>query len=309
MKPSECTITDIMQACLTSRNCTEAANKLFGYPATEYIKQACKKFKIDIFYPPKVKASLPRCKHCDSEFTPTGGKSQIYCSHKCGNVAVKRDKSHTQSVEFKTKLSSSLKRYYNENEFTPKQVTRTCKFDGSIFTVAYSKKQRCSSDTNELKLQHSYNLVSIGFDVNTLGTPLSHQEYERCSDIQRKMYDKTPASLLQGADGRYHYLYKTHNLINGKFYIGVHSTRSIDDGYIGSGKRLQLAIQKYGVSNFRREIVAFFNTPEEMYQEESRVVTKQLLQSENAYNLKRGGDGGFDYINKNKLSSVYRKSS
>ncbi|ADG36130.1 putative truncated Seg-like homing endonuclease [Acinetobacter phage Acj61] len=41
----------------------------------------------------------------------------------------------------------------------------------------------------------------------------------------------------------YNFTYLTTNLINGKMYYGVHSTKNINDGYIGSGKALKLAIQ------------------------------------------------------------------
>jgi len=37
---------------------------------------------------------------------------------------------------------------------------------------------------------------------------------------------------------KYHYIYKTTNILNYKFYIGMHSTDDLDDGYVGSGKRL-----------------------------------------------------------------------
>jgi hypothetical protein len=42
----------------------------------------------------------------------------------------------------------------------------------------------------------------------------------------------------------YIFTYKTINKINNKYYIGVHSTNDIKDGYLGSGVALKRAIRK-----------------------------------------------------------------
>lgn len=48
-------------------------------------------------------------------------------------------------------------------------------------------------------------------------------------------------------------IYKTTNLINGKIYIGQYSGNN--KNYLGSGKVLKRAIEKYGRDNFVREIL------------------------------------------------------
>ena len=62
----------------------------------------------------------------------------------------------------------------------------------------------------------------------------------------------------------YHYIYKITNLINGKIYIGQHTTSNLDDCYMGSGKILIRAIKKYGVENFRKEIQGFYEDIDEL---------------------------------------------
>lgn len=96
----------------------------------------------------------------------------------------------------------------------------------------------------------------------------------------------------------YFYLYKTINIINGKFYIGVHQTENLNDGYIGSGKHVNSAIKKYGIDNFKIEILEFFDDSKSMYNREKEIVTEEFISRSDTYNIRMGGSGGFDYIQK-----------
>ena len=62
-----------------------------------------------------------------------------------------------------------------------------------------------------------------------------------------------------------HIVYKTTCVVNGKIYIGAHTTDDLNDGYIGSGKAFLRAVKQHGRDAFTREVLATFDTPEAMY--------------------------------------------
>ena len=89
---------------------------------------------------------------------------------------------------------------------------------------------------------------------------------------------------------KFHYFYKITNLLNNHFYYGIHSTNNLDDGYIGSGTRLQYAYKKYGVENFKKEILKFFNSRKECAEYEAEMVTEELVHNPDCYNVSCGGE-------------------
>ena len=97
---------------------------------------------------------------------------------------------------------------------------------------------------------------------------------------------------LYGSRKKYHYLYKTVNKQTGKFYYGMHSTDNLEDGYKGSGTYLRRAIKKYGVENFEVVIVSYFDTREELALAERTLITEELIQNTDCYNIVQGGSGG-----------------
>ena len=97
------------------------------------------------------------------------------------------------------------------------------------------------------------------------------------------------------------YLYQITNLINNKIYVGVHKTDNIDDGYMGSGTAILRAIKKYGVENFKRDILEFYDTYEAALLAEETLVTEDFLLREDVYNLRTGGIGGWEHINTTSL--------
>ena len=106
----------------------------------------------------------------------------------------------------------------------------------------------------------------------------------------------------------YYYLYKITNLINGKIYIGVHRTYHLNDGYMGSGKNIQNAIKKYGIENFEKEILKWFESEEEMYDEEAEIVNEDFIKRNDTYNIIEGGStvdsGTYSKIGKKGMDSL-----
>ena len=86
-------------------------------------------------------------------------------------------------------------------------------------------------------------------------------------------------------------IYKTKNLVNGKIYIGQDSYNN--DKYLGSGLLLKRAISKYGKNNFKKEIIEYCDTQEELDEREKYWIKFYNSQDEKiGYNISPGGQGG-----------------
>ena len=96
--------------------------------------------------------------------------------------------------------------------------------------------------------------------------------------------------MVQGQ--KYHFIYRTTCKITGRYYVGVHSTKNLEDGYLGSGKFLGNSIAKHGRENHEREILEFFDTREDLMKREREFVNEEMLKDSQCMNLCKGGDGG-----------------
>jgi len=99
-------------------------------------------------------------------------------------------------------------------------------------------------------------------------------------------------------------VYKITNLINDKIYIGVHITSNINDNYMGSGKNIKRAIKKYGLQNFKKDILNIFDNDKDMFNMESILVNDIFIKDNKTYNIVLGGNGGWKYINENNLNKI-----
>jgi hypothetical protein len=67
----------------------------------------------------------------------------------------------------------------------------------------------------------------------------------------------------------------------------------MEDGYLGSGKRLNYSIKKHGKENFKREILEFFESRDLLKKREAELANDDLLKDPKCMNLQHGGGGGF----------------
>lgn len=105
-----------------------------------------------------------------------------------------------------------------------------------------------------------------------------------------------------------HYLYKTTCKVTGRYYIGMHSTTNLEDGYMGSGKRLRHSIRKYGKENHVKEILEFFDNREDLAKREKEVVNHNLIKEELCMNLTTGGLGA-GFMNDEHMSKCSKAGS
>lgn len=93
------------------------------------------------------------------------------------------------------------------------------------------------------------------------------------------------------------YIYKTTNNIDGKIYVGMHrvADNKFDEKYLGSGKHLKYAINKYGEENFSCEIIEWCETEEKLCEREIFWIRElNAMDKSIGYNMKEGGIGGWN---------------
>jgi len=98
------------------------------------------------------------------------------------------------------------------------------------------------------------------------------------------------------------------NLVNGKIYIGKDSRNR--KNYFGSGKAIQNSISKYGIENFKKEIIDEANSLDELNEKESYWIS--FYKSYNpsiGYNRSLGGEGNWDlsYMTPDEMKQMEEK--
>ena len=107
----------------------------------------------------------------------------------------------------------------------------------------------------------------------------------------------------------YGYIYLIINKVNGKTYIGQHKSNKYwyEDKYMGTGKNLFCAYNKYGKENFEKYLIQYAQNKDELDKAEIFWIAEYRNRGKAEYNICIGGQG-FSYGTKRgKMSDAHKK--
>ena len=101
-------------------------------------------------------------------------------------------------------------------------------------------------------------------------------------------------------------IYKTLNTVNGKYYIGMDTKN--DPKYLGSGTILKKAIKKYGKESFKKIVLEYCNTIEQLRKQEKYwIEIYNACTDRGSYNISTGGTGGDNFTNNPDKERIRKK--
>lgn len=114
----------------------------------------------------------------------------------------------------------------------------------------------------------------------------------------------------QASRRKFHYVYKITCTVDNRWYIGIHSTDKLDDGYFGSGTDLAKSKRQYGLENHTMEILEFCESRDEIRKREAELITWMEVFDPDCMNkVPGGGSGSWEHANNLRLNCYPGKST
>lgn len=73
------------------------------------------------------------------------------------------------------------------------------------------------------------------------------------------------------------------------YYVGLHSTNNLEDGYFGSGTRIRRSVNLHGRTKHTMQILEYLQTREALLLREEQIVNSKMLSDPLCMNILRGG--------------------
>lgn len=96
------------------------------------------------------------------------------------------------------------------------------------------------------------------------------------------------------SDGKYYVIYMIL-FPDGKYYIGEHITKRLNDGYAGSGSLLPEKYNKTEITGVKKIYLLFLTNKEEMQEREKQIIGESFKNDKKCLNLVPGGSDGYSY--------------
>lgn len=162
------------------------------------------------------------------------------------------------------------------------------------------------------------NMINARIDLgkaNIYTSNLSEDELHMAvgDRLYSRIVNNSKNIVLVGKDKRglqynmYGYIYKVTNLINDKIYIGKKELPNFDPTYYGSGVIVKQAIKKYGIDNFKLEVIDWCESADDLNSKEIYWIEQYKSQDRTlGYNIAFGGNGGNTLQYRSEESNLLR---
>lgn len=102
---------------------------------------------------------------------------------------------------------------------------------------------------------------------------------------KEKLNGKGDGTYIWNSKGKFGYIYLITDTLHNKQYIGQRRGYKLDEQYYGSGRIIKDLIKKYGTNIFKREIIDYASSQEELSKKEIKYIEKYNTLYPNGYNL------------------------
>lgn len=218
------------------------------------------------------------------------GKSTTYSIYFLWQTIFFPDKRIAIASDAAAKAEEILARIKLAYEYLPKEIKPA--------VTAYSTKQIAFDNNSEIRAFATGGNSLAGFSCVTGDTKVTiaddfggiwYTDIDKVESIANSSIPVNTNGMDELTMKKYNFVYKTINTINGKEYTGVHSTDDLNDGYLGSGRAIKAAIEKYGPECFTKSIVKMCENRQEALKLEEQLVDQSYVDREDTYNLVIGG--------------------